>query len=102
VSTFVLVHGSCHGGWCWKKVTPILRKCHHEAYTLTLTGLGERSHLVSRDVSLNTHIQDVTQVFEDEDISGAILVGHSYGGLVISGVTEEMANRIGLIPDRFQ
>lgn len=94
MSTFVLVHGSCHGGWCWKKVTPILRKSHHEAYTLTLTGLGERSHLVSRDVSLNTHIQDVTQVFEYEDLSGVILVGHSYGGLVISGVAEEMANRI--------
>jgi pimeloyl-ACP methyl ester carboxylesterase len=94
VSTFVLVHGSCHGGWCWKKLSPILRKSQHEVYALTLTGLGERSHLVSRDVSLNTHIQDVTQVFEYEDLSGVILVGHSYGGLVISGVAEEMANRI--------
>lgn len=94
MSTFVLVHGSCHGGWCWKKLTLILRKSQQEVYTLTLTGLGERSHLVSRDVSLNTHIQDVTQVFEYEDLSGVILVGHSYGGLVISGVAEEMANRI--------
>jgi len=54
VSTFVLVHGSCHGGWSWKKLSPILRKSQHEVYALTLTELGERSHLVSRDVSLNT------------------------------------------------
>ena len=83
----------CHGGWCWKKVTPILRKSHTwHKQTLTLTGLGERSHLVSRDVSLNTHIQDVTQVFEYEDLSAVILVAHSYEGLVISGVAEEMAS----------
>ena len=86
--------GSCHGGWCWEKLTPILRKSRHEVYTNTLTGLGERSNLVSKNVSLNTHIQDVTQMFEYEDLSGVILVDHSYGGLVISGVAEKLANRI--------
>jgi hypothetical protein len=56
MATFVLVHGSCHGGWCWKKVTPLLSIDGHEVYTPTLTGLGERSHLVSRDVGLDTHM----------------------------------------------
>ena len=94
MSTFVLVHGSCHGGWCWKKLTPILRKSQHKVYTPTLTGLGERIHLVSKDVSLSTHIKDVAQVLEYEDLTRVILVGHSYGGVVVSGVAEEMADRI--------
>ena len=88
MATFVLVHGSCHGGWCWKKVTPFLSKDGHNVYTPTLTGLGERSHLVSRNVGLDTHILDILQVLEYEDLSEVTLVGHSYGGLVIGGVAE--------------
>ena len=57
---FVLVHGSCHGGWCWKKVTPLLNRDGHEVYTPTLTGLGERSHLISRDIGLDTHVLDIS------------------------------------------
>ena len=93
-ATFVLVHGSCHGGWCWQKVTPLLRKQGHEVYTPTLTGLGERSHLLRKDIDLDTHIQDIIQVFEYEDLNEVILVGHSYGGMVIGGAAEKIAQRI--------
>jgi pimeloyl-ACP methyl ester carboxylesterase len=94
MSTFVLVHGSCHGGWCWKKVTPILCKDGYSVYTPTLTGLGERSHLVNKDIGLHTHILDIIQVFEFEDLAEVILVGHSYGGLVIGGVAEKIPQKI--------
>ena len=90
----VLVHGSCHGGWCWKKVTPLLSKDSYEVYTPTLTGLGERSHLVSRDIGLDTHILDIIQVLEYENVNEVMLVGHSYGGLVIGGVAEKVPERI--------
>jgi len=63
MATFVLVHGSCHGGWCWKKVTPLLRNASHEVYTPTLTGLGERSHLVSRDIGLDTHSTPILHLY---------------------------------------
>jgi pimeloyl-ACP methyl ester carboxylesterase len=94
MSTFVLVHGSCHGGWCWKKVTPILYKDGYSVYTPTLTGLGERSHLVNKDIGLHTHILDIIQVFEFEDLDDVILVGHSYGGLIIGGVAEKIPQKI--------
>jgi pimeloyl-ACP methyl ester carboxylesterase len=94
MATFVLVHGSSHGGWCWKKVTPLLSKDNHEVYTPTLTGLGERSHLVSRDIGLDTHILDIIQVLEYENLNEVMLVGHSYGGLVIGGVAEKVPERI--------
>ncbi len=94
MATFVLVHGSCHGGWCWKKVTPLLKRDSHVVYTPTLTGLGERSHLVSRDIGLDTHILDIIQVLEFENLNEVILVGHSYGGLVIGGVVEKVPERI--------
>jgi pimeloyl-ACP methyl ester carboxylesterase len=95
MATFVLVHGSCHGGWCWKKVTPLLRKYYgHDVYFPTLTGLGERSHLVSKDIDLYTHVCDITQLLEYEDLTEVILVGHSYGGLVIGGVAERIPERI--------
>lgn len=95
MADFVLVHGSCHGGWCWKKVTPLLTKNGNRVYTPTLTGLGERSHLVSRDIGLDTHILDIIQVLEYEDLNEVVLVGHSYGGLVIGGVADKVPRRIG-------
>jgi pimeloyl-ACP methyl ester carboxylesterase len=95
MATFVLVHGSCHGGWYWKKVTPLLRKYYgHDMYFPTLTGLGERSHLVSKDIDLYTHVRDITQLLEYEDLTEVILVGHNYGGLVIGGVAERIPERI--------
>jgi pimeloyl-ACP methyl ester carboxylesterase len=95
MATFVLVHGAWHGGWCWKKVTPLLRAAGHEVYTPTLTGLGERSHLATPEVNLTTHIQDVVNVLDYEDLHGVVLVGHSYGGIVIAGVADRMPSRVG-------
>jgi pimeloyl-ACP methyl ester carboxylesterase len=93
MATFVLVHGSCHVGWCWKKVTPLSSYASHEVYTPTLTGLGERTHLVSRGIGLDTHILDIVQVLEYENLNEVMLVGHSYGGLVIGGVAEKVPER---------
>jgi pimeloyl-ACP methyl ester carboxylesterase len=89
-----MVHGSCHGGWCWKKLTPLLRNDGHIVCTPTLTGLGERTHLVSRDIDLYTHILDIVQVFEYEELDEEILVGHSYGGMVIGGVADKIPHKI--------
>ena len=94
MTTFVLVHGAWHGGWCWKRVAQILRKNGAEVFTPTLTGLGERSHLISADIGLETHIQDIAGVLEYEDLQDVILVAHSYGAMVISGVAETQTSRI--------
>jgi pimeloyl-ACP methyl ester carboxylesterase len=94
VSTFVLVEGAWHGGWCWRKVAPLLRAAGHDAYAATLTGLGERLHLASPAIDLTTHIQDVANVLEYEDLREVVLVGHSYGGMVITGVAERAAQRL--------
>jgi pimeloyl-ACP methyl ester carboxylesterase len=95
MATFVLVHGGGHGGWCYQRVSRLLRLAGHEVYAPTLTGLGERSHLVGPDVDLNLHIQDVVAVLHYEDLRDAILVGHSYGGMVITGIADRAGNRIG-------
>jgi len=94
MATYVLVHGAWHGGWCWKWVAQVLRAAGHEVFTPTLTGLGERSHLASADIDLHTHEQDVINVLEFEDLREVILVGHSYGGMVITGVSERAADRL--------
>ena len=93
--TFVLVHGAWHGGWCWKKVAPLLRADGHQVYTPTLTGLGERRHLASPQVNLSTHIQDVGALLEFEDLHDVVLVGHSYAGFVIAGVAAQARARLG-------
>jgi pimeloyl-ACP methyl ester carboxylesterase len=95
--TFVLVHGAWHGGWCWRRVADVLQRQGHKVFRPTLTGLGERSHLMSRDINLDTHITDVVNVFLWEDLKDAVLVGHSYAGWVISGVAERVLPRIGAI-----
>jgi pimeloyl-ACP methyl ester carboxylesterase len=92
--TFVLVHGAWHGGWCWKKVTNMLKTNGFEVFTPTLTGLGERAHLLNENINLDTHIQDITAVLEYEDLKDVILVGHSYGGMVITGVADKAKGRI--------
>ena len=84
MATFVLVHGGWHGGWCWKRVTPHLRAAGHAVYTPTLTGLGERSHLASPETNLSTHIQDILNVLTYEDLRDVVLLGWSYGGMVIT------------------
>ena len=93
-ATFVLVHGAWHGGWCWKRLTPLLRAAGHEVVVPTLTGLGERSHLLTPEVGLDIHIRDITAVLEYDDLHDVVLVGHSYGGMVIAGVAEEARARV--------
>ncbi|SCG41560.1 alpha/beta fold hydrolase [Micromonospora humi] len=92
--TFILVPGMCHGGWCFAELAEQLRRRGHRAYPLTLTGLSERSHLLHGGVNLDTHIQDVTGVLDAENIEDAVLVGHSYGGMVTTGVADRMPERV--------
>jgi pimeloyl-ACP methyl ester carboxylesterase len=94
MSAFVLVHGAWGGGWAWRLVTPLLRAAGHDVFPVTLTGLGERAHLASPSVDLDTHIRDVTATIEYEDLHDVVLVGHSYGGTVITGVLGDMPERI--------
>ncbi|HMH18890.1 MAG TPA: alpha/beta hydrolase family protein [Burkholderiales bacterium] len=93
-STYVLVHGAWHGGWCWKKVVPALRAAGHAVYTPTLTGLGERAHLANPAIDLAMHIADVVNLLEAEELEKVVLVGHSYGGMVITGVADRAASRL--------
>ena len=88
--TFVLVHGAWHGGWCWRRVADRLRRDGHVVFTPTLTGLGERAHLVAPRIDLATHVADVVNLLKWERLSDVVLCGHSYGGFVISGVAEVM------------
>jgi pimeloyl-ACP methyl ester carboxylesterase len=92
--TYVLVHGAFHGGWCWKDVAARLRSLGHTVYTPTLTGLGERSHLVSIRPSVEMFIADVAQVLRFEDLESVILVGHSFAGSVVSGLADRMPERL--------
>lgn len=94
MATFVLVHGGWHGGWCWGRVAPLLRAGGHEVHTPTLTGLGERAHLLSPDIDLDTHLRDVAGVLEYEELHRVVLVGHSYGGMVITGVADRAPERL--------
>lgn len=93
-SPFVLVHGAWDGGWVWKRVADRLRGAGHEVHTPTLTGCGERAHLLTRDVSLETHVADVASLLLHEDLRDVILVGHSYGGTVATGAADREADRI--------
>ncbi len=90
MSTFVLVHGAWHGGWCYARVRAPLRQQGHSVFTPTLTGVGERSHLMSRAVNLSMHVEDIVNVLKWEDLDDVVLIGHSYGGFVISGVAERL------------
>src|SRR5215471_15662845 len=94
MTTFVLVHGAFSGGWMWQRVRPLLRQAGHEVFTPTLTGVGERVHLAGPGVTLATHIQDVVNVVAYEDLAEVVLVGHSYDGMVITGVAERCPERL--------
>lgn len=94
MSTFVLVHGAWHGGWCWKRVRQKLQASGHDVFTPTLTGLGERAHLLSQHVDLETHIADVVNLICWEELTEVVLCGHSYGGCVISGVADRIPDCI--------
>jgi pimeloyl-ACP methyl ester carboxylesterase len=90
----VLVPGACLGGWAWREVAARLRSLGHEVYPVTLTGLGERVHLASRDVDLETHIEDVVNLLDYEDLSDVLLVGHSYAGVVVTVVADRRPERL--------
>ena len=94
MTTYVLVHGAWHGGWCWRKVRVALEASGADVHTPTLTGLGERAHLASREICLDTHVADVLGVLETEDLSDVVLVGHSYGGMVVTAVADRVAGRV--------
>ena len=94
MAVFLLVHGAMHGGWCWRRLTPYLQKEGHEVLTPTLTGMGERSHLLTRETGLYTHVDDLLGVLKFEDLSDVIVVGHSYAGLVITQLAEAASERI--------
>jgi pimeloyl-ACP methyl ester carboxylesterase len=95
--TFVLIHGAFLGGWCWRRVSDLLEKKGHKVFSPTLTGLGERSHLLGKDINLDTHITDIVNVIKWEDIKDVCLVVHSYGGFVGSGVIEQIGSRVSSI-----
>jgi pimeloyl-ACP methyl ester carboxylesterase len=97
MTAFVLVPGAWLGGWAWRDVTPRLRAAGHEVYTPTLTGLGERRHLARPEVDLDTHIQDVVNVLEYEDLRDVVLVGHSYAGIVVTGVADRAPDRVATL-----
>ena len=97
MATFVLVHGAWAGGWAWSRVAPLLRKRGHEVFTPTLTGVGERRHLATADVDLDTHITDIVNVLTYEDLYQVLLVGWSYGGLVVSGVLDQVPERLARV-----
>jgi pimeloyl-ACP methyl ester carboxylesterase len=95
--TFLLVHGSWHGGWAWRRVADRLRARGHTVFAPTLTGLGERAHLLWPGIDLSLHIADVLSVIKYEQLRDFVLVGHSYGGCVITGVAEAMPDAIHAI-----
>ena len=97
MATFVLVHGAWSGGWCYGKVAALLRARGHTVFTPTLTGQGERSHLLTAGVNLTTHIADVVNVVHYEGLGEIVLAGHSYGGMVASGVADRIADRVAAL-----
>ena len=94
MSTVVLVHPAWFGGWCWRKLTPLLEESGHRVLTPTLTGLGERAHLARRDVDLDTHVRDIVGVLRFENLTDVVLVANSSAGMVITGVAEVVPERI--------
>ncbi len=93
-STIMIVHGAWGGGWAFREVEQLLRDSGYQVYRPTLTGLGERFHLATSEVDLETHITDIVNVFEFEELEDVVLVGHSYGGMVVTGVADRVSDRI--------
>ncbi len=94
MATIVVAHGAWSSGWAWKKMRPLLRAAGHDIFTPSYTGLGERAHLSSPDIGLDTHIADILAVFDYEDLRDVMLIGHSYGGMVATGVADRAQGRV--------
>lgn len=97
MADFVLVHGAWHGAWCWRKVLPSLWAAGHRAFAVDLTGLGARRHMYRRELGLADHVADVVAVLESEELQQAVLVGHSYGGMVITGAADRCPERLAAL-----
>jgi pimeloyl-ACP methyl ester carboxylesterase len=97
LATFVLVGGAWLGGWCWRPVATRLRQRGHDVYPLSLSGLGERAHLARPDIDLETHVADIVNLLAFEDLRDAILVGHSYGGVPVTGAADRAADRLARV-----
>jgi len=96
MTTYILLHGAWHGGWCWGRVAPQLRASGHTVFTPTFTGVSDRAHLLSPAVDMSTHVEDVVRLIDAEGITDAILVGHSYAGMVVAGVAERRPDALKL------
>lgn len=94
MSTFLLVHGAWHSGECWERVVPLLESAGHRVLAPSLTGYGDKAHLLSPEVGLDTHVDDIVTLITDEDLTDVVLVGHSYAGLVISSAANQVPDRI--------
>jgi pimeloyl-ACP methyl ester carboxylesterase len=94
MANFVLVHGAWHGGWCYRDTARLLRMQGHTVITPTHTGVGERAHQASESITLETHVRDVLGAIEAEELDDVILCGHSYGGMVITGVADRLPDRV--------
>lgn len=97
MTTVVLVPGFWLGGWCWRPIARRLRAQGHDVYPVTLTGLGERSHLARPEVDLDTHVEDIVNLFQREDLRDAILLGHSYGGVPVTGAADRLTDRLARV-----
>jgi pimeloyl-ACP methyl ester carboxylesterase len=95
LATFVLVHGGGHGGWCYQKVARLLQGRGHVVYAPSLPGMGEHRHQLHPGIDLDAHVDDVVGLLRSEDLTRAIVVGHSYGGMVITGVADRAPERVG-------
>ncbi|MDO9112440.1 MAG: alpha/beta hydrolase family protein [Polaromonas sp.] len=94
MANFVLVHGAWHGGWCWQRVTLALQQQGHRVHAVTLTGLGERAHLLAPSITLDTHIDDVVSAIEVEELSDVILAVHSYAGMIGTAVADRLGKHL--------
>ena len=97
MTAYVLVHGAWHGAWCWERVRRLLTARGDTVHSPTLSGLGERAHLLDRDVSLETHVRDVALFLESERLENVVLVGHSYSGIVVTAAADRMPERIARV-----
>ena len=106
MTTFILIHGMWHGGWCWERLTPILRDAGHIVYPPTLAGLAERANMHNNHIDLNTHVQEVVNLCESQNLRDVILVGHSSGGFMAHVVADRIPERVahivnldGMVPE---